>query len=931
MVYHVPDGPLPATDTPDSPSRFPLKTAPNGPDRRSDPTAPPAAGTRRAGGRRLRLAAGAAAEVGRLVWWTAYFLVRWAMGHAVRRGHGDPRHRLAVLLRSYLLRMGPLYMKAGQVLGTQSGLLPGTATEEFRTFFSELPPMGDADLRSTLDRGLPVSVEEAFEAFTWQPVAVGSVAQVHRAVLSGGDVVAVKVVKSGVRERLEVSSWAVEKLLAAGHALYPPLRRYDLPGHFSELRPLLVGQCDMRQEALRQNDVALNFRGHPFLYVPRTYDALCTDHVLVMEYVEGVRGLDPERADHPRSSLARRLQDVFYSMVFFHGRFHVDPHPGNIMFRPNGQIVLLDFGLVGALSADDRWHLSSFYYACIRGQWQVAMERFIRTFVANPERLRQSHQEYAEKLVDILRRHFEVRTSRWSTMEFFDEATRLLYRYGARAATRFSLLSLSLLTGEGFVSQTDPDIDLYRNARRFTDLFSPYMSEEVRERFEREIGDLSPRSMAARRDAARYLVAPTHLDRYGLPSAFPLVVEKAAGARIHDLDGNEYVDLSCGYGPHILGYAHPSAVRAVQEAAASGSVNALGNPAELLLTELIADAFAPGSKVILGNSGTEAVQMAIRMARAYTGRQRVAKFEGHYHGFSDQSLVSSLFRYSGDARRPDPVANSAGIQRTIVEETLVLQYGDPVSLDRILTNAKTLACVILEPMPVTTAAFDRSFLEQLRDTCARENILVIYDEVITGFRVHYGGVQHLVGVEPDLTCLGKIIGGGLPCGAVVGRPDVIDIARTTGDPYLDIDSRAFVGGTMSGNSVTAAAGAAVLDHLKSHPDIYRELQRKTEWLSQELTAHATDRGIPCNVRAARSIFSITFDHAAPRLIRDRLTGSNFKANLALSYYMRKYGVYVPELHTMMLSAAHTTDDLKQVSHAFACSIKEMDDDGFFTT
>ncbi|MET7436337.1 aminotransferase class III-fold pyridoxal phosphate-dependent enzyme [Streptomyces sp. NPDC004082] len=857
--------------------------------------------------------------------------MRWVTGKTVRRSHEESRHRLAVLLRSYLLRMGPLYMKAGQVLGTQSGLLPGTAAEEFRSFFSELPPMDEADLRITLDRELPVPVGEAFRAFNWQPVAVGSVAQVHRAVLSGGDVVAVKVVKSGVRQRLQVSSWALHKLLAAGHALYPPLRRYDLPGHFAELRPLLVGQCDMRQEALRQNEIAQNFREHPFLDVPRTFDALCTDDVLVMEYVEGVSGLHPEQAGHPRASLARRLQDVFYSMVFFHGRFHVDPHPGNIMFRPDGRIVLLDFGLVGSLSADDKWNLSSFYYACIRGQWQLAMDRFIRTFVANPEGLRPAHQDYAEKLVDILRRHFEVQTSRWSTMEFFDEATRLLYRYGARASTRFSLLSLSLLTGEGFVTLTDPDIDLYRNARRFTDLFSPYMSEEVRERFEREIGGVSPRSMAARRDAARHLVAPTHLDRYGLPSAFPLVIDKAAGARIHDVDGNTYVDLSCGYGPHILGYAHPLTVRAIQQAAAGGAVNALGNPAELHLTKLIAEAFTPGSKVILGNSGTEAVQMALRMARAHTGRQRVAKFEGHYHGFSDQSLVSSLFRYSGDARRPKPVANSAGIQRTVVDETLVLQYGDPGSLERIVAHARTLACVILEPMPVTTAAFDRTFLQQLRDVCARENILVIYDEVITGFRVHYGGVQHLVGVEPDLTCLGKIIGGGLPCGAVVGRPDVIDVARTTGDPYLDLDSKAFVGGTMSGNSVTAAAGAAVLGHLKTHPDIYRELQRKTDWLAQELTARAADRKIPSTITAAHSIFSITFDHAAPRLIRDRLTGSNFKANLALSYYMRTYGVYVPELHTMMLSAAHTDDDLKQVSHAFASSIKEMHEDGFFTT
>ncbi|MET8102830.1 aminotransferase class III-fold pyridoxal phosphate-dependent enzyme [Streptomyces sp. NPDC005236] len=927
MAYRIPHALSPAAEPLD------LGAGSNEPEPR-----PGSGGTRRAAAppRRTRvsglhLTAGAVVEAGRLLWWTAYYTMRWGLDRVSRSGGPDPRLRLATLLRGYLLRMGPLYMKAGQVLGTQSGLLSAEAAEEFRSFFAGLPPMSEPALRRTVDRGLPVPVAEAFASFAWQPVAVGSVAQVHRGVLADGTDVAVKIVKSGVRQRLEASTRALGTFLAAVHALCPPLRPYDLPGHFAELRPLLVGQCDMRQEAARQNEVARNFRGHPFLHVPRTYDHLCTDDVLVMEYVDGVPGMDPGQAGHPGPDLARRLQDVFYSMVFFHGRFHVDPHPGNILFRPGGQIVLLDFGLVGTLSVDDKWNLSSFYYACIRGQWQTATERFVRTFVANPERLVPHHEEYAEKLAAILRHHFQVQTSRWSTMEFFDDATRLLHGYGARASTRFSLLSLSLLTGEGFVTQTDPDINLYDNARRFTDLFSPYMSEAVREKFEHEIGGLSPRSMAARRDAAGYLVAPTHLDRYGLPSAFPLVITKATGAHIHDLDGNEYVDLSCGYGPHILGYAHPGTSRAIQEAVTRGSVNALGNPAELRLAELIAEAFGTGTKVILGNSGTEAVQMALRMARAYTGRQRVAKFEGHYHGFSDQSLVSSLFRYSGDAQSPNPVANSAGMQRTVVDETLVLQYGDPASLDRIAAHAGTLACVILEPMPVTTAAFDRSFLQQLQEVCARENILVIYDEVITGFRVRYGGAQHLADVTPDLTCLGKIIGGGLPCGAVAGRPDVIDIARTTGDPYLDIDTRAFVGGTMSGNSVTAAAGAAVLAHLKSHPGIYDELQRKTEWLAQELTTHAATSAIPCNVAAAHSIFSITFDHATPLLIRDRLAGSNFKANLALSYYMRKHGIYVPELHTMMLSAAHTAEDLQHVSRAFAHSIEEMKDDGFFTT
>ncbi len=821
-------------------------------------------------------------------------------------------------------------MKAGQVLGTQSGLLPKQATAEFRSFFSALPPMREAALRRILRRSFRMPAEELFESFEWRPIAVGSVAQVHHAVLRSGEHVAVKVVKSGVRARLEASSWLLERLLSLAHLLLPRLRKYDLPGYFAELRPLLTGQCAMRQEAQRQTEIALNFRHHPYLRVPRTYDALCSDDVLVMEYVEGTPGQEPERADFPPPVLASRLQDIFYSMVYFHGQFHVDPHPGNIMFGPDGQIVLLDFGLVGHLSENDKWNLSSFYYACVLGQWELAVERFTRAFVAQPDRLGSGRSAYAGELSCILRAHFQDESSKWSTIAFFDDATRLLRNYGARASTRFSLLAISLLTGEGFIGQVNPGIDIWRNARRFTDRFSPYLSEELREQFDREIGQRIPQSMAERRNAARYLVAPTHLDRFVLPSAFPLIIQSANGSKICDIDGNEYIDLSCGYGPHILGYAHPCVVEAIRETAAKGAVNALASPSELLLARRIADAFAPTSKVVLSNSGTEAVLMALRIARAYTGRQKIAKFEGHYHGFSDQGMVSSWFRYSGDALHPEPIGNSAGAQRSVVDDTLVLQYGEPASLDRIVTYAGSLAAVILEPMPAALADFDSTFLRELREVCGRHGILVIYDEVVTGFRVHYGGAQHLAEVEPDLTCLGKIVGGGLPCGAVVGRPAVVNMARTTGDPFLDVDTRAFVGGTMSGNSVTAAAGAATLGHLQSHPGIYDALRRKTAWLTQELTAHAAALGVPCKIKGNSSIFSITFDYAIPRLVRDRLAGSNIKANLALAYYLRKHGIYMPELHTMMLSDAHSDADLERVSDAFRDSIGEMAKNGFFT-
>ncbi|GLY33532.1 hypothetical protein Kisp02_68970 [Kineosporia sp. NBRC 101731] len=851
----------------------------------------------------------------RIVGWSCVFGLR----RALPGGPGD-----AELLRGYLLRLGPLYIKAGQVLGTQSGVLAGDTVEQFRSFFSDLPPMRRDQLRATLNR----SGAGLFAEFDEDPIAVGSVAQVHTARLVDGRRVAVKVVKTGVRERLAAASLILGALIRGAGLLVPAVRHVDLAGHFAALRPLLTGQCDLLAEQARQEAVAENFRNHPYVRVPDTIPAACREDLLVMEFVEGVPGQDPDRAGHRREELAARLLDAFNTMVYFHGLFHVDPHPGNFLFEPGGRIVLLDFGLVGRLSEDDKWNLSSFYFACVRQEWELAADRFTTTFAQHPERTRGSG-EYHAQLTGILRRHFTTETDHWSTMSFLDEASRLLQRNGSLIATRFSLLALSTLTGEGFLSQVDPQLDIWRNGRKFTDRFSPYLSDELRDTFERELGDRTPITGAARRDAARYLVAPTHFDRFVLPAAYPIVVARACGSRLTDLDGNEYVDLSGGFGPHMLGYGHPVPAAAIRRALDSGGVNALGSPAELTLARTLTAAF-PGTLAVLANSGTEAVQMAVRMARAHTGRQRVAKFEGHYHGFSDQGMVSSWFRYRGEARSPAPVANSAGAQQSVVDQTLVLQYGLDESLQRITDAAGDLACVIVEPMPSVTGGFDAAFLRRLATTCRAHGVLLVFDEVVTGFRVAYGGVQHLAGVTPDLTCLGKIIGGGLPCGAVVGRPAVVGVARSSGDPFLDVHGRAFVGGTMSGNSITAAAGAAVLGHLRDHPGIYTELDRKTAWLVGELRSHVAALGLSCEISGQHSLLGITFDYARPKLIRDRLAGSHTKANIALACYMRKHGVYLPELHTLMIGDAHTDEDLQLVSLAFAQSLAEMTEAGFFS-
>jgi glutamate-1-semialdehyde 2,1-aminomutase len=876
----------------------------------------------------VRYGVQAVVESLRILVWTTVYGLRALVILARRTDRARTDVALSGVVRAYLIRMGPLYMKAGQVLATQSGLLPKRATDEFRNFFSDLPPMSRRGLTKTLKRTYRRPIDEVFTSFDTRPVAVGSVAQVHLATLPGGHRVAVKVVKRGVRSRLWASGRVIAALIRTGD-IVPAIRRLDGPAMFGEIRPLLVNQCDMLDEARTQIQCRENFSRHPYVRVPRAIIGLCSQDVLVMDYMDGIPGQNPERVPFPREVLAQRLMDTFYSAVFFHGFYHVDPHPGNILFTEDGGLVLLDFGLFGSLTEDEKWDLASFYYACIRKEWDVAVDRMTKAFVVHAGRIENHQEEYRVEMAAVLSHHFEDVADHWSTINFFDDGTRLLRRYGARVTTSFSLLAIGLLTGEGFVSQTDPDIDIWDNARRFTDRFSPYMSTEVKERFDRVIVPAIPKSFAARQEASSYLVAPTHLDRFVLPSTYPLVLESARGCRITDVDGHSYIDLSCGYGPHILGYAHPTVSRAIADAAMRGAVNALGNQDELALARQIARAFGADNKVILSNSGTEAVIMALRLARAHTGRDRIAKFEGHYHGFTDQGMVSGWFRHRGDKSRPDPIEGSAGSQRSVVDQTLVLQLGEPASLERIADHADELAAVILEPMPAAMAAWDKPFLEQVRQLCTDRGIVLIFDEIVTGFRVTYGGAQHLAGVVPDLTTLGKIIGGGLPCGAVTGDPRIIDAARTTQDPFLDIETKGFVGGTLSGNSVTCAAGLAALRELERDPGIYERLRSRSAMLRTGLLAEADRRGVPCDIKGEHSIFSITFDYASPKFVRDRLSGSNMKANLALSYYMRQHGVYVPELHTLMLNDAHSEDDLHEVIAAFGAALDEMVPDGLF--
>ena len=867
-------------------------------------------------------------EITRIVATTILYLLRYLF--ASRGVQEDERSILqGRLICAYAIRMGPLYIKLGQIVASHSGLLPQGVNTQLKSLQDDVPARPSEEIRQVLEQSYDLPLASIFQSICWSPVASASIAQVHRATLPDGHVVALKVVKQGVRQQLLRNVEAVRALASVIHWLVPPLRQLDLPNQFAEIEPILLAQSDMCIELENQLELHRNFHNHPYVRIPKPYKKICRQDVLVMDFVEGIHGRDFKRVEIPASQLASRFSDELYTMAFVHGTFHADPHPGNVLFTPQGEVFLLDFGLVGRLSESERIGITSFFYACVREEWEHAVERFTQHYVKHQDRIRREWGAYKRDLESVLRLHFRDRPNDWSTLSLIDDANRVLRKYDARPTSNFSSITMTLITGEGFVMEIDPDIDIWENARQFTNRVSPYMNPNVQEELDHSFSQMIPKSIELREQAHDFLVAPTHFDRFILPSSYPLVVRRAQGCRIEDVDGNEYIDLSGGYGPHILGYSHPLVREAVTQAVTDGSLNAVATLHEINLACEITKALPSADKVIFANSGTEAGMMAIRLCRGFRRRHRIAKFEGHYHGWSDEGMVSSWFRFAGRREYPEPAAGSQGCQPRTVGDVTVLRYGDPASLDRLREIANELACVICEPMPAVTVDYDVSFLRELRKVCDEIGLPLVFDEVITGFRVAFGGAQELVEVQPDLTCLGKIIGGGLPCGAVAGRAEILDMAKTSGDPFVDIDEKVFLGGTLSGNSLTCAAGYAVLYHLKTNMDIYERLDSHTKWLASELREVATQCDIPLQVTANHSLFAIAFDYRHRDSIREQVGGTNFRASLALAYYMRNHGVHLPELHTMMLSAAHERSDLEIVRDAFKKSVLEMIDRNFF--
>ncbi len=377
----------------------------------------------------------------------------------------------------------------------------------------------------------------------------------------------------------------------------------------------------------------------------------------------------------------------------------------------------------------------------------------------------------------------------------------------------------------------------------------------------------------------------------------PPFISSAKGALIRDVDGNEYIDYVGSWGPMILGHAHPEVVEAVIKSAERGTSYGAPTESELTMAEIIVEMVASVEKVRMVNSGTEATMSAIRLARGYTDRDKIVKFDGCYHGHSDSLLVAAG---SGPATLGIP--GSPGVPEDVARHTISLPYNNMAAVEKAFDRfGPEIACVIVEPVPGNMGVVipDQSFLEGLRRITGDHGAILIFDEVITGFRLAQGGAQEVLGITPDLTCFGKIIGGGLPVGAYGGRAEIMDRIAPDGDVYQ--------AGTLSGNPLAMAAGLATLNILKRE-NPYAELNRKSEALFMGLETAAKNAGMPATVNRMGSMGCLFF---TPETVTDFATAQTGNPDVFRQYYqeMLDRGIYLAPspFETTFLSLAHTSE------------------------
>ena len=400
---------------------------------------------------------------------------------------------------------------------------------------------------------------------------------------------------------------------------------------------------------------------------------------------------------------------------------------------------------------------------------------------------------------------------------------------------------------------------------------------------------------------------------WGSVGGNPLFIARAAGSRVWDPDDNEFIDYVCSWGPMILGHTHPDVVSAVTAAAEKGTSYGAPTEGEVRLAELVVDSVPSIEIVRFVNSGTEATMSALRLARAFTGRSKILKFDGGYHGHGDALLVKA-----GSGLATGGVPTSAGIHPGLAADTIVLPYNDSEALEKAFgAHPGEIAAVIAEPIAGNMGVVppQPGYLDAMRAITERDGALLIFDEVISGFRVGLAGAQGMFNVTPDLTCLGKIIGGGLPVGAYGGRADVMATVAPLGPMYQ--------AGTLSGNPLAMAAGIATLEQLRE-PVVYSELERLGALLEIGMTRVFADTEVPVTINRVGSLLTVFFSPGPVRDMADASAGDH-DAFGRWFHGLLEAGIYIApsDYEAWFVSLAHTEADIEQTVSAARTALESV--------
>ena len=402
----------------------------------------------------------------------------------------------------------------------------------------------------------------------------------------------------------------------------------------------------------------------------------------------------------------------------------------------------------------------------------------------------------------------------------------------------------------------------------------------------------------------------------------PIFLERGKGGHVWDADGNDYIDTSVGFGLHMLGHGHPAVQAAITERAEKGVMFGIHSTSQMQLAQLLHDASPCAERVVFCNTGSEATMYAFRAARGFSGRDKVAVFDGFYHGAHDYGMWMTDPTSPVDEPRKLPMGH--GIPQAVHDTIMLLPYRKQRAFELIEQHKDELALVFIEGVQSSNPQEGAGeFLQELAEVCKRCGVLFGLDEVITGFRVAYGGAQERFGVTPDIATYGKVLGGGLPIGAVAGKADLMQVF--TG---LAAERGVFSGGTFSGNPLTMAAGSAAVEQLRDHPEIYTRLQRQTDELASAVNRHAESRQLPVQMKHVGSMFHLFFQAGEINSMRD-VEVRHREAEQAFYLHTLNAGVLVPGTQRAFLCAAHTDEDVATLAATFCSALTAVAEDGLF--